>query len=512
MKRSENKKSGGHRFLCVLSAILLALGFGGYFAADWYVRTYGNTGFDSILFTLTGGLNGVQSDLVTSYMLGGFVPAVLSTIVLQIFLFFPQDITALKVSLFGKNRTLFPIHRGISGILAVVITLCLLGVAGEKVGLFSYLAAYGKTGYIFEEEYKDPKDVQITFPEEKRNLVYIMLESMETSYLSKELGGGLPYNLIPELYDLATENTNFSHNDGIGGLVEVPGVSWTIGSMVGQTSGIPLRVPQGIDDWQNGYGKDGIFLPGVTSLSDILAENGYNQALMVGSDARFGGRKTYYDTHGTDNIYDIYTARKDGIIPGNYFVWWGMEDKHLFSYAKQELLEMAQMDEPFAFTMLTVDTHHIGGYNCDLCDSTYEETYENAIACSSRQVLEFVNWLQEQDFYENTTVIITGDHFSMDAGYFNRNIADNYNRHGYNCFLNTPIEATRTKNRQFSALDMFPTTLAALGCTIEGNRLGLGTNLFSDLPTLTEEYGYEFLDEELQKRSEYYNEEIYEEG
>ena len=43
------------------------------------------------------------------------------------------------------------------------------------------------------------------------------------------------------------------------------------------------------------------------------------------------------------------------------------------------------------------------------------------------------------------------------------------------------------------------------------DRLGLGTNLFSDLPTLTEEYGYEFLDEELQKRSEYYNEEIYEE-
>ena len=505
MKRSENKKSGGHRFLCVLSAILLALGFGGYFAADWYVRTYGNTGFDSILFTLTGGLNGVQSDLVTSYMLGGFLPAVLSTIVLQIFLFFPQDISALRITLFKKKRTLFPIHRVIAFLLSMVITLGLLGLAGEKVGLFSYLATYGKTGYIFEEEYKDPDEVQITFPEEKRNLVYIMLESMETSYLSKELGGGLPYNLIPELYDLATENTNFSHNDGIGGLVEVPGVSWTIGSMVGQTSGIPLRVPQGIDDWQNGYGKDGIFLPGVTSLSDILAENGYNQALMVGSDAKFGGRKTYYDTHGTDTIYDIYTAWQDKVIPNGYYVWWGMEDKHLFSYAKQELLEMAQMDKPFAFTMLTVDTHHIGGYNCDLCDSTYEETYENAIACSSRQVLEFVNWLQEQDFYENTTVIITGDHFSMDAGYFNRNIADNYSRHGYNCFLNTPIEATRTKNRQFSALDMFPTTLAALGCTIEGDRLGLGTNLFSDLPTLIERKGFVAFWNELSMSSDYYD-------
>ena len=504
MNQSSQNRKARRTVLCVLSAILLALSSGAFFAASWYVRTYGNTGFDSILFTLTGGLNGLQGGLVTSYMLGGFLPAVLCTVILQLILFFPSRLLSLKAALFGKKRQLFPLHAALSAVLALVITVTLLVTAGNKVGLFSYLQAYGKTGYIFEEEYRDPKDVKITFPEEKRNLIYIMLESMETSYLSKELGGGLPYNLIPELYGLAQDNINFSHNDGIGGLVEVPGVSWTIGSMVGQTSGIPLRVPEGIDDWQNGYGKDGYFLPGVTSLSDILAENGYNQALMVGSDAKFGGRKTYYDTHGTDTIYDIYTAWKDKVIPNGYYVWWGMEDKHLFSYAKQELLEMAQMDEPFAFTMLTVDTHHIGGYNCDLCDSTYEETYENAIACSSRQVLEFVNWLQKQDFYENTTVIITGDHFSMDAGYFNRNIADNYGRHGYNCFLNCPVTPTRDKNRSFSALDMFPTTLAALGCTIEGDRLGLGTNLFSDLPTLIERKGFVAFWNELSMSSDYY--------
>jgi len=191
-------------------------------------------------------------------------------------------------------------------------------------------------------------------------------------------------------------------------------------------------------------------------------------------------------------------------VPKNYFVWWGMEDKHLFSYAKQELLKMAEMDQPFAFTMLTVDTHHIGGYNCDLCDDTYEETYENAIACSSRQVLEFVQWLQAQDFYENTTVIIAGDHFSMDREYFSRNVDEDYVRHGYNCFINSAVSTNRVKNRQFSALDMFPTTLAAMGCTIEGNRLGLGTNLFAGIPTLIEKRGYAAFWNELSMSSEYY--------
>jgi len=56
---------------------------------------------------------------------------------------------------------------------------------------------------------------------------------------------------------------------------------------------------------------------------------------------------------------------------------------------------------------------------------------------------------------------------------------------------------------------MYPTTLAALGVKIEGDRLALGTNLFSGKKTLTEEYGYEFLDDELLKYSVFYDEKLY---
>ena len=51
---------------------------------------------------------------------------------------------------------------------------------------------------------------------------------------------------------------------------------------------------------------------------------------------------------------------------------------------------------------------------------------------------------------------------------------------------------------------MFPTTLAAIGCEIEGERLGLGTNLFSGKPTLVEEMGIEAFDAEMTKTSDYY--------
>ena len=97
----------------------------------------------------------------------------------------------------------------------------------------------------------------------------------------------------------------------------------------------------------------------------------------------------------------------------------------------------------------------------------------------------------------------------MDRGYFNRNVDPGYERHVYNCFINAATTPFRTQNRQFCAMDMFPTTLAAMGCIIEGERLGLGTNLFSGRPTLMEEMGYAKLCTELSKKSEYYSENFY---
>ena len=85
-----------------------------------------------------------------------------------------------------------------------------------------------------------------------------------------------------------------------------------------------------------------------------------------------------------------------------------------------------------------------------------------------------------------------------------------YERTIYNCILNAAVDAPISdKNRVFTSLDMFPTTLAAMGFEIEGDRLGLGTNLFSDLPTHCEDMGkgkegYDLFDAEVKKESLYY--------
>ena len=92
----------------------------------------------------------------------------------------------------------------------------------------------------------------------------------------------------------------------------------------------------------------------------------------------------------------------------------------------------------------------------------------------------------------------------MNNTYHNVHTAKDYIRRVYNCVINAPVEPVQAKNRNFTTLDMFPTTLAAIGCEIEGNRLGLGTNLFSDKQTLYEEIGYSYLCDEINKVSNFY--------
>ena len=80
-----------------------------------------------------------------------------------------------------------------------------------------------------------------------------------------------------------------------------------------------------------------------------------------------------------------------------------------------------------------------------------------------------------------------------------------YDRTTVNIFINSVQSPVNTKNRGNSTLDMFPSTLASMGYTIEGNRLGIGTNLFSDRETIVTKYGIDKVTEELSKNSRFYN-------
>ena len=474
----------------------------------WMEQTYDQVRVDQILFQLKSSSKGVNGDLSLSAIVfvGG---ASIGLTVLEAWLlqlvsgtWAPGRFKLPYISGAARHGAILFAKKHIL-LLASVFLAAALVFFGARTEIISYVKADATDSEFIQTHYVQPKNDIVHFPTQKRNLIYIFLESMESTYADPAAGGMISTCYIPELEALAQEHINFSQNDGLGGALSYPGTTWTAAAMVAQTSGVNIKVSLKADS----YGAGDVFLPGAVSIGQFLAEQGYNQVLLLGSDAEFHGRELYFTEHGGYEILDIDALKAQNRLPADYNKWWGFEDEKLFSYAREELTRLAETGQPFNLTMLTADTHFPDGCPCRLCADEYDQPYANVLACSSRQVADFVSWIMEQPFYENTVIVISGDHLTMDAG-FMEDIDPEYTRTIYNCFINPAAEPRREKNRQFGTFDMFPTTLAALGAEIDGDRLALGTNLFSDRETLAEQYGCDYLASELQKQSDFYDAEL----
>ncbi len=461
-----------HYILIILTCSLL-------FASYWAIDTYGNFTGDELFFHFLVPLGGISLQSFSKLATDVFLPGIIIGL--------PVGYVIIE---YLQRKKL------ITALLFMIIIIFSL----SNIHMFTYLYNQITTSTFIENNYIEPKEVSIKFPEDKKNLIYIYLESFENTYANKENNGQQKENLIPYLTKLAKENTNFSNTNELGGALSLNGTAWTSAAMVGQTSGLPLKIntsSNGIIDLYN-------FFPNSKTLGDILKENGYNNYLLLGSDSNYGCRKQYFELHGNYNLFDLNTALEKKYMTEEDIIWWGYDDDDLFEYAKKELIKISKNKEPFNYTILTVDTHFEDGYLAQTCDNKFENQYSNVINCADKKMENFMNWLEQQAFYKDTVIIITGDHLSMDTDYF-KNINTNYNRTIYNTIINSDTKIHNEKNREFTTLDMFPTTLGALGVEIEGNKLALGTNLYSKEETIIEQYGYQYVTKELDKRSSFYN-------
>ena len=156
--------------------------------------------------------------------------------------------------------------------------------------------------------------------------------------------------------------------------------------------------------------------------------------------------------------------------------------------------------------MFTMDTHFPNGYLDETCDIKYDDQLSNVYSCASKMANEFIKWLKAQDFYQDTTIVILGDHLTMQNSYYKD--YKSYDRTIYNAFINSKLNTNNNKNREFNNFDFYPTILASIGAKIENDKLGFGTNLFSDKATLSEQLGKDVFERELLKNSKYYEKSI----
>ena len=490
----EEKKIKKHRtsIFSVIAVILVLLSVLAGALLFWLFSTWAHLSMDELVFHMNTSLEGAGKGMILEAILKAGLPFL--------------TVSALILFLYRKCIRKFPAFRVnmIFLVCSLALTATETAIAWTRLDLGNYLKKNSENSEFIKDNYLDPGTVKLEFPEKKRNLVFIFLESMEITYADAASGGAFERNVIPNLTQQALEFEDFSGTENtLNGALVVPGCTWTMGGIFGETSGLPLKIGIG----ENNMDTQDSFFSRVTTMGDLLEEEGYRNLFLLGSNVNFGGRKLYFSEHGDFELHDYYYARDHGIIPEDHLVFWGHEDEYLFREAKDELTKLAGSDQPFCVTLLTVDTHFENGYVCGLCGDEFgSNQYANVFACSDRQVSQFVDWLQEQDFYENTTVVLIGDHTTMDKDFCD-GVPEEYTRKIYTNFINSAVQPEDPqRKREYTQLDIFPTTMAALGVKWKENRLGLGTNLFSAKNTLLEELGPEQLFESLESKSEFMEE------
>ena len=514
-----NKESINHQerrffskwILPLLIFLLLGFSFFLYFSLQYLLGNWEELTVEEILYHIKSPMGGASESLVRIFILSVLLPA----LGISLFLIFLYILLQSKnfegiLSLKSKGHFLSfhlprffnwkKVYLGFCFFIALLFFSLSIIDAWDSISLGSYLSSQLRSSKFIEENYVDPKGIELHFPEKKRNLIYIYMESTELTFMDEAHGGAFPDNLLPEMTALSKEGEDFSGaGESRNGGIALPGATWTMGAIFAQSTGLPLK----ISIEQNSMDSQKAFFPSVTAIQDILKEEGYTQKFLLGSVGYFGGRELYMKDHGDVKVEDFSYWKRKNKFPKDYLVNWGFEDEKLYSYAREELSNLAKEDKPFNLTLLTVDTHFPDGYVCRLCQNNYPDNqYANVYRCASRQVTDFVNWIKKQDFYENTTIVISGDHPTMDRDFCDH-VSKSYQRKVYTVFLNAAAKRKERNKREYATFDYFPTTLAAMGVEIPGNRLGLGTDLFSGESTLTEIFGKKEEKKELEERSDF---------
>ena len=370
-----------------------------------------------------------------------------------------------------------------------------LSIASLLVAIILYTSGYihyiiytNSTSTLYENHYVHPDNIDIQFPEKKRNLILIYLESFENNFANEK---HYQKNLIPNLSALQKDGefSNKHHS--------LTGSDYSIASIVASQCGIPLRFTQERDIWSSKY-----FLPQATCFAELLKKEGYQTSLVKAADITFTNANIFALTHGYNKalgvdeiLADIPTNERSSYI-GTFE---GVKDRVLLDFAKQKLASFDK-DKPFMLTLFSLDTHTPGYFQDQICSHSFNDL-RDIFMCSDKTFSEFINWLKESPYWENTTVVILGDHLLPSRiktiGYPKRGI--------FNAFLNTPEGLKIDNNKKFSTYDIAPTLLESLDIKLSPRAFGLGRSLFAKDLTLVEKLGASEFKILLRKKSDIYN-------
>ncbi|EOD00527.1 LTA synthase family protein [Caldisalinibacter kiritimatiensis] len=148
------------------------------------------------------------------------------------------------------------------------------------------------------------------------------------------------------------------------------------------------------------------------SFPKILKERGYVTKAFHGFKGEFWNRENMYPKQGIDEYISLEDFEKDDLIG------LGLSD---YSFFKQTLEHLKNTDKPFYASVVTLTSHHPyiipkEKQNLELSkehEGTLFGNYIQSINYSDMALGKFIEGLKETGLYENSIIVIYGDHFGL---------------------------------------------------------------------------------------------------
>ncbi|MBU9714332.1 LTA synthase family protein [Evansella tamaricis] len=303
------------------------------------------------------------------------------------------------------------------------------------------------------------------------NVVVVSLESVESFVIGETLNGEEITPFLNELIDDSFYFENFYYQTG-----------------QGKTSDAEFLINNSLYP----LGRGAVFHTHSSNqfeaLPETLKEYGYYNASFHANDGTFYNRDVMYENLG----YDRYFELEDYEITEENSVGWGMKD---IEWIEQSMNYVLDLPEPFYGTFLTLTNHfpyelNEENYFIEPFDSESEivNQYFQTVRYTDEAMKVLVENLKEQGLYENTMIVMYGDHYGIANSHYP----------SLEKFLDkeiTPVEEVKlnrvplivhipgiegeTLDTVSGQVDVMPTLLNLLGIP-EGDKIMFGSDLFSE--------------------------------
>jgi len=310
-----------------------------------------------------------------------------------------------------------------------------------------------------------------------RNLILVQLESIQNMVVGRDYLG---QEITPVLNELIDSPGTFYFNN----------FYYQIGA--GNTSDAEFAVNHSIMASVESYTyqlyKENYF----KGLPRILKEHGYNSYVLHGYKKEFWNRQTIYPVFGFERFYSSDDFIDDGIegIGGGNIV--GISDSAFFDQATDY---METFPQPFYSLLITLSCHnpflmpeHMRGIQIMPEDDNIVGNYLNAAYYTDKCVGEFIDHLKEKGLYDNSVIVLYGDHFGLSKA--DRRVDAEVSSwlgepYRYDTMMNVPLiihlpgeKGGAVYENSGGQLDLMPTLAHLLGIeTLD--TIYFGQNLFS---------------------------------